>query len=367
MAGFKFTGLAAGSSNGDSVRFEQVQPIDPQLTALAGVSPVAGDIFYWTAATTLSAIASTAAGRSVLTFVDPNADRVIGWDDSAGSMIGFTLGAGLAFNATAIELDATLAAIAGVTVAAGSVLVASGADVFFAQASTAQGRAFWNYADPNADRIIFWDDSAGALTNLALGTGLAFNDTTLELDADLVAIAALATQAAGRSVLTLADPNADRLVFWDDSAGAMAFLTAGTGLVISTTTITVDIATAAEFRANTADQILDTDGVWSAAETVTLTDAATIAVDMSAFINATVTLGGNRTLGQPSNTKVGQSGFIRINQDATGNRTLAYHADWKFDGGSDPTLSTAASATDVLYYSVIAANFIHATLRKALA
>lgn len=41
----------------------------------------------------------------------------------------------------------------------------------------------------------------------------------------------------------LTDPNADRLLFWDDSAGAAAFLTAGTGLSISGTTISVDFPT----------------------------------------------------------------------------------------------------------------------------
>lgn len=40
----------------------------------------------------------------------------------------------------------------------------------------------------------------------------------------------------------LADPNADRLVFWDDSAGAGAFLTLGTGLAITDTTIAVSAA-----------------------------------------------------------------------------------------------------------------------------
>jgi len=34
-----------------------------------------------------------------------------------------------------------------------------------------------------------------------------------------------------------ADPNADRILFWDDSAGALKFLTAGTGLTIAATTI----------------------------------------------------------------------------------------------------------------------------------
>lgn len=42
------------------------------------------------------------------------------------------------------------------------------------------------------------------------------------LDADLTAIAALSTTTAGRSALTIADPNADRVVAWDDSAGSMA-------------------------------------------------------------------------------------------------------------------------------------------------
>ena len=38
----------------------------------------------------------------------------------------------------------------------------------------------------------------------------------------------------------LADPDADRLLFWDDSAGAAAFLTVSTGLTLSGTTLTVN-------------------------------------------------------------------------------------------------------------------------------
>lgn len=126
------------------------------------------------------------------------------------------------------------------------------------------------------------------------------------------------------------------------------------------------VGTAANFRANTADKALVTDRVWSAAEEVTLTDDSTIAVDMSTFINAVVTLTDNRTLGQPSNTKVGQSGCIRIIQDAGGTNTLAYHADWKFAGGVDPVLSTAGDAQDLLFYQVIAENVIFASLVKAI-
>lgn len=44
--------------------------------------------------------------------------------------------------------------------------------------------------------------------------------------------------ADGGTGASLTDPNADRILFWDDSAGSMAWLEAGTGLSISGTTIT---------------------------------------------------------------------------------------------------------------------------------
>lgn len=54
----------------------------------------------------------------------------------------------------------------------------------------------------------------------------------------------LVTDGAGAGILAdlaaLAAPGADRLVFWDHSALAATFLTAGSGLAITTTTIAVD-------------------------------------------------------------------------------------------------------------------------------
>lgn len=125
---------------------------------------------------------------------------------------------------------------------------------------------------------------------------------------------------------------------------------------------TEDEATAAQIRANTASKAMATDKAWSAVDTVALTDAATIAVDMSTFLNASVTLGGNRTLGNPSNTKNGQSGLIYITQDGTGSRTLAYASNWKFSRGTAPTLTTTAGAIDVISYQVKSSTFIMAQL-----
>jgi hypothetical protein len=54
----------------------------------------------------------------------------------------------------------------------------------------------------------------------------------------------------------------------------------------------------------------------------TLTDAATIAWDMSAGFNAKVTLGGNRIIGTPTNPIEGRTYTLQLIQDGTGSRTI---------------------------------------------
>jgi hypothetical protein len=93
-----------------------------------------------------------------------------------------------------------------------------------------------------------------------------------------------------------------------------------------------------------------------------LTDASTIAVDMSVGNNFSVTLGGNRTLGNPTNLTAGQSGVIFITQDGTGSRTLAYSSYWDFPSQTAPTLTTTANAVDVLVYTVRSSTSIAAQL-----
>lgn len=92
---------------------------------------------------------------------------------------------------------------------------------------------------------------------------------------------------------------------------------------------------------------------------VTLTDAANIAYDMDDGNNATVTLGGNRTLDNPSNITVGQSGSIFVVQDGTGSRTLSYGSAFDFASGTAPTLSTGANAVDRIDYVVRTTSSIH--------
>lgn len=59
----------------------------------------------------------------------------------------------------------------------------------------------------------------------------------------------------------LADPNADRIQFWDDSAGALAWLTPGSSLPISTTTINVRESLAIAASDETSDLTVGTSKV----------------------------------------------------------------------------------------------------------
>jgi hypothetical protein len=53
---------------------------------------------------------------------------------------------------------------------------------------------------------------------------------------------------------------------------------------------------------------------------VTLTDATTITPNASTANEFAVTLGGNRTIANPTNLRAGSWLFFRIKQDATGSR-----------------------------------------------
>lgn len=80
-----------------------------------------------------------------------------------------------------------------------------------------------------------------------------------------------------------------------------------------------------------------------------LTDAATIATDASSGTHFRVTLGGNRTLGNPTNPTDGQKVVWEFIQDGTGSRTIAL--DTKFAFGTDitgVTLTTTASKRDFM-------------------
>lgn len=84
---------------------------------------------------------------------------------------------------------------------------------------------------------------------------------------------------------------------------------------------------------------------------VALTDAATIAVDARLGNVFKVTIAGNRTMGAPVSPVAGQVIRFRIKQDATGSRTMAWNAVYRFsDDIPTVTLSTIAGRTDYVAF-----------------
>ena len=129
--------------------------------------------------------------------------------------------------------------------------------------------------------------------------------------------------------------------------------------VLTTTTNTANTANTTANAAATLTAV-QTFTAGQRGEVTALTDASSIATDLALSNNFSVTLAGNRTLANPTNTVAGQSGSIFITQDGTGSRTLAYGANFKFVGGTAPTLSTAAASVDRIDYVVASATKIHA-------
>jgi hypothetical protein len=126
---------------------------------------------------------------------------------------------------------------------------------------------------------------AGDLTAIVAGTGMTGTNLsgpipTLNVIAGTgIAVAADAVALSHLGIESLSDPDADRIMFWDDSASATAFLTAGSGLTISGTTITAD----------------DTNTTYSAG---TLLDLATTTfnVDLSEATEAAMTVADDYVL-----------------------------------------------------------------------
>jgi hypothetical protein len=81
-----------------------------------------------------------------------------------------------------------------------------------------------------------------------------------------------------------------------------------------------------------------------------LSDGGTISWDVSTKQSTDVTLGGNRTLANPTNMVNHGTYILRVVQDGTGSRTLAYGSAYKWPGGVAPTLSTGAGDVDILTF-----------------
>ncbi len=226
------------------------------------------------------------------------------------------------------------------------VMVETGNDNFIRHGSAAAVRAFLNVEDgatadqsnseiktayeANSDTNAFTDALLSKLNGIAASATNVTNTNQLTNGAGFI------TSADGGNAATLDSIDSSQFLRSDAADSASGLLTLSAGL---------------SFGNNAR----------CPAALSSLSDGSTITVDFVSGIHHTVTLGGNRTFGNPSNTgdAIGQSGSIFIVQNGSGGNTASFHSDYKFAGGNAPVLSTSANAVDRLDYVIRATDNVH--------
>jgi len=168
----------------------------------------------------------------------------------------------------------------------------------------------------------------GTVTSVAASggtTGMSFTGSPITTSGTLTLTGTLAI-ANGGTGAALADPGADRIMFWDDSAGAVTWLTAGTGLSISTTTLGISLTNGNGTTAN--GSAVDLGG--------TLTKNTVINGSGSNF-NLSL---GDASLGELGNFTVVTSGATTISSTASSTSSLSV-------GGSTGYLRNGARGFEV--------------------
>jgi predicted alpha/beta hydrolase family esterase len=252
---------------------------------------------------------------------------------------------------TSVALGSTATSIAGLTaITATTVTAGTGGHVFTGATSgtttvAASATASGTLTLPAATDTLIGKATSDTLTNKTFdtaGTGNVFRINGTQITA---------VTGTGSNVLsTLPTFGATGVNFSGSTSGTTTVLASATAsgtLTLPATTSTVAVLSLVQS--------------FSAAQrgaVSVLTDGATITPDFAASNNFSLTIGGVRTLANPSNQTAGQTGTIVITQDGTGGRTLAYGSNYKFVGGTVPTLTSTANAVDTLVYYVESASRI---------
>jgi hypothetical protein len=281
-----------------------------------------GTVVYWNIGQGYGAASTTNSGPTNLASGVTGTLAVGNGGTGATSLSGLVKGNGT---------GAMTAAVAGTDYQAPLTLTTTGSGAASLSGTTLNIPSTTNYALPTA--------SASTLGGVKVGTNLSIDGSGV-LSADVSATTISGTLAVGKG-----GTGATTLTGYVKGTGTSA-MTASASIPVADVTGAAPLASPTFTGAVTAP-------IYASAPQ-TLTDGTTISWDPSLGLNASVTLGGNRTLSFTTTPTAGAYGTLVVTQDGTGSRTLTLPSTTNKVLGSTSTttiaLSTTAGAKDIVNF-----------------
>ena len=294
-----------------------------------------------------------AVGTGANTFGGSNSFQ---FSEAAG---GITMTTGLTGNDPQISMSSNTKAIILEVTTNQQLSVRGGTDTFIFDASSATGGITW----PDGTTQITASPFASLTTSGTSGVAT-LNSGVLNIPnyatGDTVTITASAADilSVSSGAISGVDPGADRIVFWDDSASKLTYLTAGTGLSISGTTITATGGGGGLLPGGAVgdiqvygvgDVFAGTSNFTYASNNLTVTDGDVIVNDNSGGVGGTGNITANGFSSIIAGTRVGDplaSGAELFTTDTVGKTQILAEESYVLSNGSlELDSATGATAT----------------------